>query len=222
MKTKAAILVVLLSFLLIVVAEVGIARELHVPGDYVSIQEAVDAAVEGDVIVIAPGRYYETFVIKNKLNLTIRADAIIPEELQGWQRADAIAGIVTIIGEIFLVETNENILIEGLTIIGVGRGLVLRGDNSNITVRYCIVVGNLRDGILLLHTYSNIVIECSIVSANREDGIDLAGLGTDIHIYKNNISDNGSVGIRIGVDNIGVLIEGNVIQRNFFAGIHPA
>ena len=42
------------------------AATINVPGDYSTIQEAVDAAMDGDEIAIAPGTYYEFVSIQSK------------------------------------------------------------------------------------------------------------------------------------------------------------
>lgn len=54
----------LLAFFL--VASSISAQQLAVPGEYSTIQAAIDAAVEGDSIVIAEGRYYETINFRGK------------------------------------------------------------------------------------------------------------------------------------------------------------
>jgi len=46
---------------------------IHVPADYPTIQEAVDAAGEGDLIMIAPGTYHEAVVVETR-NLVIRGE----------------------------------------------------------------------------------------------------------------------------------------------------
>src|SRR5687767_4704344 len=40
--------------------------EIHVPGSYSSIQQAIDAADSGTIIHIQPGDYYEQLIISNK------------------------------------------------------------------------------------------------------------------------------------------------------------
>ena len=49
----------------------GSVEALEVPGEYATIQEAVDAAVPGDLVLIAPGVYHETVTVVTD-NLTIR------------------------------------------------------------------------------------------------------------------------------------------------------
>ncbi len=46
---------------------------IHVPADYPTIQDAVDAASEGDLILIAPGTYHEAVVVETP-NLVIRGE----------------------------------------------------------------------------------------------------------------------------------------------------
>lgn len=45
------------------------AEELLVPDDYFSIGEALDAAYEGDVVIVYPGTYYERIVMKEGVEL---------------------------------------------------------------------------------------------------------------------------------------------------------
>ncbi len=50
------------------------AAELPVPAEYPTIQSAVDAAMPGDSVRIAPGDYYEQVVLVDKTNLTLAAE----------------------------------------------------------------------------------------------------------------------------------------------------
>lgn len=50
------------------------AAELHVPAQYATIQAAVDAAANGDVVVVGPGTYRETLDLGEK-ELTLRGSA---------------------------------------------------------------------------------------------------------------------------------------------------
>ena len=54
---KKAVLVVVVVCIT-AVADVG--AEISVPGDYLTIQSAIDAAVDGETIVVSPGTYYES------------------------------------------------------------------------------------------------------------------------------------------------------------------
>ena len=46
--------------------------ELPVPGQYGTIQEAIEAASDGDTVVVAPGRYVENIDFKGKA-ITVRS-----------------------------------------------------------------------------------------------------------------------------------------------------
>jgi len=45
------------------------AQIIHVPGDYPTIQEGLDAASYGQTVLVAPGIYYETILLKNGVEL---------------------------------------------------------------------------------------------------------------------------------------------------------
>ena len=63
--------IILNLFILLVIVNFGYnlveAKEIYVPADYRTIQEAVDAAISGDTVMVAPGTYEETIELKNGL-----------------------------------------------------------------------------------------------------------------------------------------------------------
>jgi parallel beta-helix repeat protein len=82
----------------------------HVPGDYPTIQAAVDAAGEGDTILVAPGVYSEHVVVSSRLTLR-GAGPVSPVE-----RPSASAG--------------ENVVLDGTDLGGVGIGIHVRGASA--------------------------------------------------------------------------------------------
>ena len=53
----------LTSVLLVLVAVAG-ADVIHVPGEYPTIQEGIDAASSGDIVMVAPGTYVDEIELK--------------------------------------------------------------------------------------------------------------------------------------------------------------
>ena len=70
-KITGITITVALLLALVVSTPVTAATEIHVPGDYATIQEAVDAANPGDSIIVHPGIYYQSVVIGNTKTILI-------------------------------------------------------------------------------------------------------------------------------------------------------
>jgi pectin methylesterase-like acyl-CoA thioesterase len=82
------------------------ARTLVVgPGGYATITKAVDAARDGDTILVRPGRYEESVVVDGK-TITIRGDGERDAIVVGWDEGPAFV----------LVETRSTLA--GLTLTG--------------------------------------------------------------------------------------------------------
>ncbi len=69
------------------------AAEYTVPGDYGTIQAAVDAATDGDTVVVEPGNYRESVVLRGNLVLRGRETARTILEGQGQDPAIAVSGV---------------------------------------------------------------------------------------------------------------------------------
>ena len=63
-----------------------VAAKTRVPGDYKSIQAAIDASQNGDVVVVAPGTYKERVVLKT--NVTLKSDGGDENGKIGLKRAE--------------------------------------------------------------------------------------------------------------------------------------
>lgn len=150
---------VLSAILLLAMASYTYAGVINVPGDYKSIQEAVDRAVEGDTVLVAPGSYVENIYITKKLSLQATAgyeSTVIKAKLPS-------ASVVT-------VEGVDGFLISGFTIKGSSHAGVhfRRVTGSTITENY--LINNLM-GIYVEYSSRNEI--SSNIATKNADGINL-------------------------------------------------
>lgn len=197
---------------------------LRVPGEYATIQAAVDAAKSGDVVLIAPGVYEEAVRLFNKTGIILKGDVavVIPEKYECCPPIGTAVAAVRIRGLVSIVKST-NITVETLTIAGLG--IVIR-DSTDVTIRFCSIIRNVGTGLILEGSCERITVVGSDVSYNGQDGINLRGSGFGFLVEDSCINYNGQlsatgVGIRIGRLWHGVTIRRNCIVGNVFAGIHP-
>ena len=131
-----AVLRMLLCRTLVVAMAVGIsaptiviaAATLHVPADFSAIQAAIDAAVNGDTIVVAPGIYHE------KINFHGKAITVTSESGPDVTMIDGDNS-----GSVVTFQTSETSLavLNGFTIqhgsASFGAGMTLTGASPTIT-----------------------------------------------------------------------------------------
>lgn len=183
-----------------VAAELTVVR---VPGDYPTIQEAINKAAAGSVVLVGSGTYHENLVINKTLMLLgeDRSSTIIDGD--GEQRAVSVRA--------------GNVVINGFTVQNGGRGVVLNYSDN------CVISGN----IVTRNTFEGIVLACSnesliadnIVSFNgwSQPGL-WVGQGITIGGSKDNLIDNNVILSNVVV---GILVgesDHNIIQRNTMMG----
>ena len=169
-----------------------------------TIQGAIDAASDGDVIYIPSGNYSEALVIDKPLSLhgeTISGAAGVTLEVSG-----NTTGIT-------IMENTSNVQIDGLTIIGdnsTGSGITIQPGASNITISN--------------NTISNILLPGGGNSSPLSYGILCWGNTTpvnpptNINISNNNISNVLGSAISLGTNTANVTISGNDFS-NIIPGI---
>jgi len=170
----------------------SLAATIRVPADAASIQQAIDASVSGDTVLVSPGTYVE--------NITFRGKAISVESEQG--------PAVTIIdgggaGSVVTFASGE------------GRGAVLRG----FTIRHGL--NSFSGGGVLIQNSSPSIIGNTIVNNGACSGAGIYSYFSSPLIQGNTISRNfvyacsgaSGLGVYVGGNSAAELIE-NVISEN--------
>jgi len=131
--------------------------------DYV--QHAINAAEEGDEIVLTPGTYCENFQFRGK-NVTVRSvepenpDIIKATIINGW----AVKPVIS-----FCNDEIPACRLSGLTITGGSCGVRCRGGYPTIT--NCRIVANAGPGLELLQTFGSSYIANCLIADNAGDGL---------------------------------------------------
>jgi pectin methylesterase-like acyl-CoA thioesterase len=96
------------------------AKALHVPQDYKTIQAAVDAAVSGDMVLVAPGTYRER--IRLTAGVTLKSAGNDAPGKLGLQRAETtiIEGNVADASGAGVTMAEDSTL-DGFTVTGIGQ-----------------------------------------------------------------------------------------------------
>lgn len=107
---------------------------IRVPQDYPTIQDAIDAAVDGSRILVMPGRYYENIDFKGK-NIILQSSD--PGDI-GVVTRTVICGQSTNSTVIFSGSETPSCVLEGLTITRGGWGGI-EGNGTHATIRGCYI-----------------------------------------------------------------------------------
>jgi len=217
---------------------------LEVPGSYPTIQQAVDAAGEGDVVLVAPGIYAESILIEGKAivlasHYLTRGDPALIDQtvIDGGKSSHAIeiaasVGPGTAIRGFTIRNARDGVRASGSfefthnRVTANGDGIDYESGSGGL-VRNCTFDGNRDDGIDLDQDVA-VVIEQSEIRNNGNDGIevrlhDYTGPELAIVIRDNRITGNGGDGIQL-IDDQALSsrvfrIERNLIANNAQAGI---
>lgn len=119
----------------------SIAATIHVPADYATIQEGINSAFEGDLILVAPGTYMENIDFFGK-PITLQSEAGAQETIINGNMSGSV---VT-----FANEESEESIIEGFTLMngsGTANGPRIYGGGiyclrSSPIIRDCAITGN--------------------------------------------------------------------------------
>jgi len=171
---------------------------IRVPQDYADIQEALNAACDGDIVVVAPGVY----VIEEPLNFNLlyrpggsgsaRKKDVVLASSEGPERT--VIRLASGIRPVIVFENKEgsDSRVEGFTITGGGTGISC-GLSCSPSIVNCNITGN-RSGIFCEQSSAPSVSECRIFR-NRAAGI---------RIYNGSISN-----CEIFENGVGIVAEGS-------------
>jgi len=211
--------------------------------DFQRIQEAADAATDGDTILIrTPGIYYENITITK--SLTIAPYQVSPVILQP---AGAFIGpVITVKGERVIRVALNRLIVQGLALeqdlaieilgqanvllndVEVGPsvyfGLMVR-DQAQVAIKNSRFSGNGASGIIISGS-AQVILEDSVVLANGATGITVEGQG-QLRVVRSAILRTKLNILRAGVgidvnDQSKVIIEGSLIYDNDLDGVRVA
>ena len=196
-----------------------LADTINVPADYPTIQGAIDASSNGDIVQISAGEYFESQLDTEGKNITIRGNL-------NSHNSIAVTINSNYAGRIFTLNKGETVSIENLKLIngngigpGAGGGAILIENSTNATISNCIIKDNTATccdggGIRILDSDA-IIIDCTVTnnSSNYGGGIECRGGNpTIMNCTISSNTTNGGGGIRC--DNSSPEIVNCVIDNN--------
>ncbi len=154
---KTIVVVLVLSFSL----SLSNAATIHVPGDWPTIQQAIDAAAGGDTVLVAPGTYFENIDFSGKPIAVIGEKGPTVTIIDGSRSGTVV---------VFQSGEGSNSIVEGFCITNgdavKGAGIHCR-NSSSPTIRKNLVIHNTADwGGGIYCSGSSPLIESNLVQAN--------------------------------------------------------
>jgi outer membrane protein assembly factor BamB len=202
----------ILAGAMLLLASTTFGADILVPSQFTTIQDAVDAAVTGDTIIISPGLYEGT----GNVNITIPSDKIVTIRSVDPNNSWAVSSTIIYCGNSaggFSILSSSNL--EGLTITD-GNSPLCGGisvGNCSPVIRNCVIINNssLECGGGIGSSGSPTIIGCTIAqnsAAARGGGIWSSTSTLRPTIIDCDISDNIA-----GVDGGGIWTNGIVIDN---------
>jgi hypothetical protein len=175
-------LVLVVSLGLVTAAPVLAGTTIHVPGDYATIQEAIDAAAPGDTIMVAAGEY-DAFVLEGKSNISIIGAQGATVTTANLIKALPVVGNAWVLAAVY---DSEDVNIEGINFDGTG----VSGKPVVVGIAYVDSTGRIAD-----LTVKDVIA--------TEKGVGVAIIGyvatSTVEIAGTTISNNGAVGEGAGI-----------------------
>ena len=77
---------------LILFSTFSLATTINIPSDYSTIQEGIDASLDGDTVLIAQGTYYENLILEKEI--VLGSNALYDDLGSDWQDNENIQGTI--------------------------------------------------------------------------------------------------------------------------------
>ena len=210
-------LVLAVSLASVATASVLAAHTIHVPDDYPTIQEAIDAASNGDTVVVAAGLYEVNVEIDKSLTL---------QGAQAGVDARTRSGAETIIepdegtGIRIITATNRVVVIDGLTVQNAEHGIATPEPTmaADITIKNVRVLNPSEFGISPTFTVATTVEYCYVEGAVQAINAGaLVPFEPTVATFRNNEIVNSQFGFTGYLKDS--LIEGNLVRDFATEGI---
>lgn len=200
------------------------AADIHVPGDYPTIQQAIDASVNGDSVLVDPGTYVENINFHGKAITVQSTGSMSTTIIDGGQPADPKRGSVAT----FQKGEGPDSVLEGFSLVN-GTGMQVTNStygggvfcrDSSPTIRGNRIKKNTANyGTGVYFKNSSAVLEENFITQNDSNtGQCILCDQSDARIAGNEISSNQGAGIHCGNNSNGD-IRDNKIQYNNGGGI---
>ena len=168
---------------------------IFVPTDYSTIQEAIDASEDGDIIDVSPGTYSESLSITHSITLTGQSGAII--DASGLTNGIVIGSDNEDDGYIVGIEVSGFEIIGDLSTMC---GIQILPGSQNITISE-----NIIHGMRLENNSSALRASYGILSWGIDDNFAPSG----INILNNEIYDIRAIGISFGSFSSNIIVQDN-------------
>jgi len=159
------------------------ASVINVPADYPTIQAAIDAAVDGDTVTVAPGTYNESLLISE--SITVQGSGADVTTIDGVGSDPVVS-----------IETQETVTptLRRFTITGgsttFGGGVFLLGPGT-ATIADNVITGNYANGTgggIDIHFGGSSVIERNVITGNTaQEGGGISVANTQSPVFRNNL-----------------------------------
>ena len=144
--------------LLIALSSMVFANTIHIPTDFATVQEGIDASVDGDTVLVSQGMYYENLVLNKEIVLA--SHAIFDDLSADWLSNENINATIINGSQPSDPSRGSCLVIRDGNIQPTVMGFTLKdGEGTSMLIQSCdIFADRVRSGggILMYHAYPTI------------------------------------------------------------------